>query len=418
VVPPPPGAASEFTPGVTLLYNYLGAMTNGAVTPNAVNNIVDYLQGQFNAGHIVRRGTNAPVYRAGGFGILNPDNTDHDLIEMLGTHSAFFVQNRDYNFKCWNSQFGNVWTSSNVSVGRNITITGATSTGSWYVHDTILDANDPNSKGSNTTMNYCNIAAVVVWQLASGGHRDRHTFNDCNIGVVTQGAAYLSVPGHKLIFNRCSFGRTVTSGHIFASQYGEGTIQPVVRNSVIHLNGTAQLHQPGVGYPHLTFQNCTVIRADGTSYPLDNTPESTVVSTWPVFNQAGGNASVPSSQFTALPLGTGPAAIDTHNGWNGTAYVVPQTGTYQVEMNLRILDNTHLGISYGMGAGTALVDDAAFGWRTTPAAGPSTVRHGAIHQRTMNLTKGDLLRYYGYFDGLNGNPVFIAACEITVLRVR
>lgn len=138
---------------------------------------------------------------------------------------------------------------------------------------------------------------------------------------------------------------------------------------------------------------------------------------FPMFIATGNTPSSLSLSFTTIPLNN--VVQDTHDGWNpaNNTYVVPQTGTYEVQGRVRIQDGYVLNTSVGIGIDTENVDSPGFIWSQTPntvsASGAS--RFTMVINRTVMLNAGDVLRLYGYWDAA---PQNISGRELIIQRIR
>jgi len=104
--------------------------------------------------------------------------------------------------------------------------------------------------------------------------------------------------------------------------------------------------------------------------------------------------------------------VDNKNGWDAANYqwVVPETGTYEVNGKLRLADGDYSSLSYGLGMDTANQDGPTFFW----GQGAKN-RQGLFNSRIMNLTQGARLRLFAYID--SATPVGISGAEMNAVRI-
>jgi len=87
--------------------------------------------------------------------------------------------------------------------------------------------------------------------------------------------------------------------------------------------------------------------------------------------------------------------IDNFNTFDTSTgeWVVPETGTYEVNGKLRLEDGARGSLSYGIGLDVANVDNSGFFW----SQGTNN-RQGIFNSRIIMLTAGQRLRLYAYVD--------------------
>jgi len=120
-----------------------------------------------------------------------------------------------------------------------------------------------------------------------------------------------------------------------------------------------------------------------------------------------------STAFTTLQINA--TQVDNFSAFNTTTfiYTVPETGIYEVNAKMRLVDNVGANISYGLGIDTANVDSAGFVWANS-FAGAATNRQGLFNSRLMSLTAGDQLRAFAFVDSTAKG---VQAAELNVMRV-
>jgi hypothetical protein len=115
--------------------------------------------------------------------------------------------------------------------------------------------------------------------------------------------------------------------------------------------------------------------------------------------------------FTTIILPT----VDDDPGANFTTatstYTVPTDGIYLCNARVRYHDLVPQGISYGLGINTSNLDGTFFQWYLTNPL----YRQGASYLRIANLTTGDQLRLYSYFDYSSGGTIFNAEMNVFLL---
>jgi hypothetical protein len=125
--------------------------------------------------------------------------------------------------------------------------------------------------------------------------------------------------------------------------------------------------------------------------------------------------------FTLIQLNT--AVTDTATGYNTSTflYTVPETGTYRVEGNYRLVEpattgiNCAIGVDAVTGSGTPFTDGFATRWLSVPPVTTGAARHVMAISRTLSATQGQVIRLYGYID--SGTAIGIQSGELTVTMI-
>lgn len=114
--------------------------------------------------------------------------------------------------------------------------------------------------------------------------------------------------------------------------------------------------------------------------------------------------------FTTVQFNT--VSVDNKNAWNAAnnTWTVPETGTYEVNGKLRLVDGNLSGLSYGLGIDVVNEDNAGFFWGV---GAPN--RQGLFNSRIIMLTAGQALRLYAYVDNPSG--VGVNAAELNAVRI-
>ena len=131
--------------------------------------------------------------------------------------------------------------------------------------------------------------------------------------------------------------------------------------------------------------------------------------------------------FTTVQINN--IVVDSHSGWNPESftYTVQQDGVYEVRGTLRFADVVPSNTSVGIGVDIVNADTAGFIWQQSPITptdasnanipfNGTTSRQALINIRTMNLTAGQQVRLFGYWDGSTTQNVW--AGELAVFRIR
>jgi len=114
--------------------------------------------------------------------------------------------------------------------------------------------------------------------------------------------------------------------------------------------------------------------------------------------------------FTIIQVNS--VMLDNKSRWDAPnfSWVVPETGTYEVNGKIRLADGDYSGLSYGLGMDIINQDNAGFFWGQGARS-----RQGLFNSRIINLAAGDRLRLYAYVDNPSGVPVTNA--ELNAVRI-
>jgi len=104
--------------------------------------------------------------------------------------------------------------------------------------------------------------------------------------------------------------------------------------------------------------------------------------------------------------------LDNKSRWDAAnfSWVVPETGTYEVNGKIRLADGDYSGLSYGIGMDIVNQDNAGFFWGQG-----ARHRQGLFNSRIINLASGDRLRLYAYIDNPAG--VGVTNAELNAVRI-
>lgn len=146
-------------------------------------------------------------------------------------------------------------------------------------------------------------------------------------------------------------------------------------------------------------------------------------SLWPVciVGRDGGSNSFQtltnSTGFTTVQLGNN-ASTDTHGGWNTSTheYTIPQSGIYEVNMKLRLNDNTS-AVSFGVGFGPDNTDSPFFAWSNFPTGSVGSYNRFVLGNTIAGtLNAGQKVRLFCYVDSGASQQIIMAS--FILLRVR
>ena len=245
---------------------------------------------------------------------FSTDYTPHDLIVVRGaTTRSLCLRNQDYNVRGEGAVCGGLLPGAGTGP-RKITVDSVTFTGGVGFGES---DDDGSGKGHDIHLLNCVMPNISQFQGSGNGYRDRHTLTNCTFGNFYRSAAYNGSFGHKFAFNRCTIGRDLRpaagSQQALLDTYDGGTLSLQISNSVLYLNDGVTLEPAGRHSvaPYLTFENCTLLYADGTVkslstsapvYQLDTTRHAADVAalTDPSHWNAAGNGEYtgPALQFS------------------------------------------------------------------------------------------------------------------------
>jgi hypothetical protein len=217
------------------------------------------------------------------FNPVNGDYTKHDVIIFKPSKPANWLclRNQDYNLNCQGATVARTYFGA-ATAPRKIRVEGLSCTGVYNIYESNYD-NTPNGHVIEA-YNCPYIYYLGTWQGAGGGSRDRHLFTNCNIGCHMRQAAYNGSHGHLIVLDRCSIGKFITPASVLTSYFGNyqatslfdtydaGTLSMQLTNCTIYLNDGITLQAPGQfsPAPYLSFENCTLVYADGSTQGLSS----------------------------------------------------------------------------------------------------------------------------------------------------
>lgn len=341
----------------------------------------------------------------------------HDRIDLVGdwTTKTLWLRNYDFTIN------GNGVLARNVAIGRGSTgmrvaISDLTVADYLDFNVTSPFLSSPNlnpeaapTAGMNVTLTRCaiNRLALASVNSAAGIGVNRYSVDYCTIRRVERaGAASDTV--HR--FTHCIFGQGLTEGSVFGG--GPATAKAlVIVNSVIKLAGTATLYDSNTPPAQLpTFENVTLIAADGTVSRLDSQPLATAAATaagLEVLATATLGGDLTSNGFYTVPITSTTLDVrpaGTPGGWNqaASAYVAPLSGVYELAAKVRLLDGSGpVGSNYALGTGPSNQDGEWVSWNTVWQTNGIN-RKGHQHTRLLHLGAGETVHTYMYLDGFAG----------------
>ncbi|HET9504174.1 MAG TPA: hypothetical protein VFO93_11580 [Hymenobacter sp.] len=341
----------------------------------------------------------------------------HDRIDLVGdwTTKTLFLRNYDFTIN------GNGVVARDVAIGRGSTgmrvaISDLTVTDylDFNVTSPLLTSLNLNpgaapTAGMNVTLTRCNInrLALAGVNSAAGVGINRYSVDYCTIRRIERtGAASGTV--HR--FAHCVFGQGLAEGSVFGGSGPATASALVIANSVIKLAGTATLYDNNTPPAQLpTFENVTLLAADGTVSRLDTRPLALAATAagLEVLATATLRGDLGSGGFYTVPLsGTGldvrPAG--TAGGWDqaASAYVAPLSGTYELAAKVRLHDDSGpVGSNYALGTGPSNQDGEWVSWNTIWQTN-GTNRKGHQHTCLLHLSAGEAVHTYMYLDGFGG----------------
>jgi hypothetical protein len=222
---------------------------------------------------VYREGQLPSLWNAGAlFDPFNGRATAHDLMVLHGKTTARFAM-RFGNFRVAAHGFvvQDVYPGARFEDDTedtiSIDIAGITVLGSWSIYHSNTHSTKPLLV---TVRDAPYIALIGVYQYINGTQPDVHTFTNCTVGRVGRSAAFNGQARQLLRLERCTIGVGVTSGAL-TDVWSPGELRTEYTNCIFRLNGTATMGPTNL-FGGVTFINCEVVAADGTSTILDNRP--------------------------------------------------------------------------------------------------------------------------------------------------
>lgn len=209
------------------------------------------------------------------FSPYTEDRTPHDLLELHGyINSQLGLRWMDYRIKGVGAAVGGKAYIAAGGAPRSMEIDGVTFLDGLIAFESDTDGGVAGAGHNIRILNSPYIASVEIFQGQGNGNNDRHFFGNCNIGRMFRQAAYMGNAGHVMHFDRCTFGRNLSSGSVF-DYYGPTDLRAVVTHSTIYLNAGVTLGRGATpsAPARLQFVSCTLVYPDGTSVPFDNSDE-------------------------------------------------------------------------------------------------------------------------------------------------
>lgn len=151
-----------------------------------------------------------------------------------------------------------------------------------------------------------------------------------------------------------------------------------------------------------------------------STANSSFRATYCEVNVGNGNGTtnfqtIPGNTFTRIAFPN--IVSDDGSNWSagGSIYVCPNAGIYDINVILRIVDNSSSNINFGFSVFTTETDNPSFAWFIAPTAVSGSQRRStSVYAKQSRQQKGDQLRAFTYFDGASGS---ISAASLTVRQV-